>query len=396
MTKLTKRVVENLAPEPKERIVWDQELSGFGIRIYPTGRKVYIVQYRSFGRTRRKNLGQHGVLTADEARKDAKLVQADVARGGDPSAERKAKLRSPTVAQLGERFLTDYVALHCKPTTQRDYASIIRRTIGPILGPIKATEITRTDIIHFHHLKRATPYRANRSVAILSKMLNVAEDWGLRPFGSNPAIRIKKYREEEKKRYLKDEEQARLGEVLFDGLEAGEYSEYVVAAFYLLLLTGCRLKEIQTLKWEYVTPRHLELPDSKTGRRRIPLPQEACEVLAALPRRVGNPYVILGDKPDGYYNDLQKPWRKIRAKAGLEDVRLHDLRHTYASVAVMNGIDPFTLKEIMGHKNLSTTLRYAHLSDEVVQRAAGQIANRLAGALRRKPKGPPALQLVGK
>jgi integrase len=382
MPKLTKRLVENLTPEPKERIIWDQELSGFGIRIYPTGRRVYVVQYRSFGRTRRKNLGQHGVLTADEARKEAKLVQADVARGGDPSAERKAKLRSPTVAQLGERFLTDYVALHCKPTTQYDYANTIRKTICPILGSIKVSEITRADIAHYHHLKRATPYRANRSVAILSKMFNVAEDWGLRPYGTNPAMRVKKYREEEKKRYLKDEEQARLGEVLFNGLEAGEYSEYVIAAFYLLMLTGCRLKEIQTLKWEYVTPRHLELPDSKTGRRRIPLPLEACDVLDSLPRREGNPYVILGDHPNGYYNDLQKPCRKIRAKAGLQDVRLHDLRHTYASVAIMNGIDPFTLKEIMGHKNLSTTLRYTHLSDDAVQRAAGQIANRLAGVIR--------------
>jgi len=344
MTKLTKRVVECLVPEAKERFVWDQELSGFGIRIYPTGRKIYVVQYRSYGRTRRKNLGQHGVLTADEARREAKLVQADVARGGDPSAEHRIKMQSPTIADLGERFLSDYVALHCKPKTQQDYASIIRKTICPVIGSIKVTEITRTDIINFHHVKRDTPYRANRCVALLSKMLNLAEDWGLRPFGTNPARRIKKYREEEKKRYLKDEEQARLGEVLFDGLETGEYSEYVVAAFYLLMLTGCRLKEIQTLKWEYVTPHHLELPDSKTGRRRIPLPAEAYDVLEALPRRAGNPYVILGDKPDGYYNDLQKPWRKIRAKAGLEDVRLHDLRHTYASVAVMNGIDPFTLK----------------------------------------------------
>lgn len=393
MTKLTKRIVEGLAPEAKERIIWDQDLSGFGIRIYPTGRKVYLVQYRSSGRTRRKNLGQHGVLTADEARKEAKLAQADVARGGDPSAERKAKLRSLTVAALAERFLSEHVALHCKPSTHYDYSNTVRGTICPALGPMKITEITRADIANFHHQKRDTPYQANRAVALLSKMFNVAEDWGLRPQGSNPATRIKKYREVEKKRYLNDTEQAQLGETLFEGLDSGELSQYVVAAIYLLMLTGCRLKEIQTLQWGFVTSTHLELPDSKTGRRRIPLPREAQVVLNALPRREGNPYVILGDSPEGHYNDLQKPWRKIRAKAGMPDVRLHDLRHTYASVAVTNGIDPFMLKEIMGHKNLSTTLRYAHLADDAVQRAAGSIASRLANAMQRGATQPHGLRV---
>jgi integrase len=166
-------------------------------------------------------------------------------------------------------------------------------------------------------------------------------------------------------------------------LRGGEISRYVFAAFYLLLLTGCRLGEIQKLQWDFVTRTHLELPDSKTGRRRIPLPRAARDLLNTLDRRHGNPFVILGNHGTGYYHDLQKPWRKIRARAGLEDVRVHDLRHTYASVAVINGIDPFMLKEILGHKNLSTTLRYAHLSDDAVQKAAGQIANRMASALGR-------------
>jgi integrase len=168
---------------------------------------------------------------------------------------------------------------------------------------------------------------------------------------------------------------------LSDMLQSEEITRYVFAAFYLLLLTGCRLGEIQKLKWNYVTQRHLELPDSKTGRRRIPLPRPASALIGSLERRDGNPYVILGTHGQGHYNDLQKPWRKIRDRAGLSDVRIHDLRHTYASVAVMNGIDPFMLKEILGHKNLSTTLRYAHLSDDAVQKAAGQIANRLASML---------------
>ncbi|SEW19795.1 Site-specific recombinase XerD [Cognatiyoonia koreensis] len=381
MAKLTKRHVESIAPNTKERILWDDELSGFGLRVYPTGRKVYVVQYKLHGRTRRKNLGKHGVVTADEARREAKLCQADVARGADPSAERKSRLRSPSIKELGERFLSEHVALHCKPTTHYDYTNLLKNVVNPVLGGIKASEITFADIQAFHLKRRETPYQANRGVMVLSKMLNLAEDWGLRPMNTNPTRRVKRYPEEEKKRYLDEDEQERLGGVLADMLAQGEISRYVFAAFYLLLLTGCRLGEIQKLKWDYVTRTHLELPDSKTGRRRIPLPPPARRLLDSLEQREGNPYVILGTHGSGHYNDLQKPWRKIRAVAGLDDVRLHDLRHTYASVAVMNGIDPFMLKEILGHKNLSTTLRYAHLSDDAVQKAAGKIANRLAGAL---------------
>uniref|UniRef100_UPI004047A09D tyrosine-type recombinase/integrase n=1 Tax=Yoonia sp. TaxID=2212373 RepID=UPI004047A09D len=381
MAKLTKRHVDSLAAFEKDCILWDDDLAGFGVRLYPTGRKVFIVQYKLHGRTRRKTLGKHGVVTADEARRDAKLVQADVARGSDPSAERKARMRSPTIKELGERFLKEHVALHCKPTTLYDYTNLLKNVVTPILGGIKTSEITFVDIQAFHLKRKVTPYQANRCVMVLSKMLHLAEDWGLRPMNSNPTRRIKRYPEEEKKRYLSETEQERLGSVLAEMLEEGQITKYVFAAFYLLLLTGCRLSEIQKLKWNYVTDTHLELPDSKTGRRRIPLPREARTLMNMLDRRDENPYVILGNHGTGYYNDLQKPWRKIRERAGLCDVRVHDLRHTYASVAVINGIDPFVLKEILGHKNLSTTLRYAHLSDDAVQKAAGQIANRLAATL---------------
>jgi integrase len=224
-------------------------------------------------------------------------------------------------------------------------------------------------------------------------MFNLAEDWGLRTDGSNPARRIKKYREEEKKRYLSDDEQMRLGSALGDALESGLETEFVVAAISLLMLTGCRLGEILTLRWDYVTPHHLELPDSKTGRRRIPLPREAYDIIMDLPRMAGNPFVILGESETSHLVNINKSWHRIKAAAGMEDVRMHDLRHTYASVAVMSGIDPFLLKEIMGHKNLQTTLRYSHFADEAVQRAAGSVASKLAGALNRQSK-PQGLRVV--
>jgi integrase len=216
---------------------------------------------------------------------------------------------------------------------------------------------------------------------MLSKLFNLAEDWGLRQAGSNPARRIKKFREEEKKRYLSDEEQQRLGTVLGSVLSDGSETVHTVSALSLLIYTGCRLSEILSLKWDFVSAHHLELPDSKTGRRRVPLPHEAYDILTELPREPDNPYVILGRGYVGPLINLQKPWQRIRKLAGLENVRIHDLRHTYASVAMKSGVDPFTLKEIMGHKSLTTTLRYAHLADDAVQKAAGSVAARLALAV---------------
>ncbi len=380
--KLTKRTVEALPTKAKDYFVWDSELAGFGVRIFASGRKSYLVQYRAAGRSRRRSIGRHGVLTSDEARNEARKLLGDIAKGGNPAEERQARLRAPTMASLCERFLEDYAMNFCKPSTRRGYEIMMRTCIRPHFGTRKIADICRADIVAFHHEMRGRPYMANRCVSVLSRMFNLAEDWGLRAEGSNPARRIKKYREEEKKRYLSDAEQMRLGSVLASRMEEGLETPHVVAALYLLMLTGCRLGEILTLQWDFVTAHHLELPDSKTGKRRIPLPREAYDVIMSLERRTGNPFVILGETEDGHLINLQKPWSRIKKEAGLDDVRMHDLRHTYASVAVMSGIDPFLLKEIMGHRNLATTLRYAHFADEAVQRAAGSVASRLAQAIR--------------
>jgi integrase len=385
MFRLTKRSVEKLEITDQEYFVWDSELSGFGVRVMPSGRRSYLVQYRAGGRSRRRTIGQHGALTADQARLEARKLLGDVARGGNPAEDRQRELRDPTIGSLCDRFLNDYAAHHCKLTTRKGYQSYIETCIKPRLGSRKIGDIRRADVVAFHHDLRDRPYTANRAVAMLSKMFNLAEDWGLRREGSNPARRVQKFREEEKKRYLSDDEQVRLGQVLSNALETGEETEYAVAAISLLLLTGCRLGEFLTLKWDYVTPHHLELPDSKTGRRRIPRPREAYDIIMSLPRFAGNPYVILGESENGHLVNLQKPWLRIKQAAGIDNVRMHDLRHTYASVAVMSGIDPFLLKDIMGHRNLQTTLRYSHFADEAVQRAAGSVAGKLASALGRRP-----------
>src|SRR6056297_3594165 len=240
MFKLTKRSVEALEIAEKDYPVWDSELPGFGVRVYPSGRKTYILQYRVGRRTRRTTIGRHGVLTAEKARKEAQRLLGSVACGEDPSFEEQAKRLSPTAAGLCDRFLDEYVDQHCKPTTARDYRSIIRRFIRPRLGPLQIAEVTRADVVAFHHALRETPYQANRAASMLSKLFNLAEDWGLRPAGSNPARRIKKFREEEKKRYLSDEEQVRLGEALAEALEDGSESVHAASAVLLLIYTGCR------------------------------------------------------------------------------------------------------------------------------------------------------------
>lgn len=393
MARLTKRLVEGLEIKGSDYLLWDDELSGFGIRVFPSGRKTYLVQYRAQGRTRRRAIGQQGALTAEEARKEARRLLGEVAKGGNPSEDRKRHLDAPTMAFLCDKFLTDYAAHHCKTSTATGYEIVIRRYISPKLGPRKIDDVSRSDIVAFHHDLRHRPYMANRAVSILSKMFNLAEDWGMRSDSTNPARRIQKFKEEEKKRYLSDDEQTKLGCVLAEALESGEETPYAVAAIFLLLLTGCRLGEILTLRWEYIGPHHLELPDSKTGQRRIPLPAEARDILMSLPKVEGNPFVIVGEVEGQHLINLQKTWLRVRDRAGIPDVRMHDLRHTYASVAVMNGIDPFMLKEILGHKSLQTTLRYSHLADHAVQKAAGTVASRLASALRRETSRPKVASL---
>ncbi|MBL1435187.1 MAG: tyrosine-type recombinase/integrase [Rhodobacteraceae bacterium] len=381
MPKLTKRFVDKLAIKPTDYIVFDADVGGFAVRVFPSGRKSYLIQYRSGGRTRRLAIGKHGTVATDEARKEALRRLGEVAKGEDPSHARNQRLRAPSMAELCERYLTEHAQAHCKPNTLRNYRGLIKNHIQPRLGMFKAVDIRRSDIAEFHHSMRETPHQANRALATLSKMFNLAELWGIRPDGSNPVRLVPKYKEKPKERYLSHVELMRLGQVFFDAVYSGAESPFVVAAYQLLLMTGCRMSEIMTLKWEYVTATHLELPDSKTGKRRIPFSADAHAVLASLPRTLGNPYVIEGKLPNTHCADLQHAWQRLRKTAGLEDVRIHDLRHTYASMAVTNGIDLLTVGKILGHSNYQTTERYAHLADEAVRNASDRVSGMIAGAI---------------
>jgi integrase len=382
--KITKRTVEALKVATKDYIAFDTDLPGFGVRVMPSGRRFFLVQYRRHGRTRRVMLGQFGIVTAELARREATIKLGSV-RGanGDPAALRDAERQSTKMKELGERFLNQYVPVRCKPSTQAEYRRSVELFLDPFFAKQRVRSVTTADVAEFHGSLSHIPYQANRPLGVLSKMMSLAETWGMRDKHTNPCKDIERYTERKRERFLSPQELQRLGQAL----TAAEISEtetiYAVAAFRILLLTGCRLSEIQTLEWRHVDllAKELRLPDSKTGAKTVHLGDAAVALLEALPRVTGNQYVIVGKKENTHLTDLQHPWRRIRKAAGLEDVRIHDLRHTFASGGLLVGEGLAMIGKLLGHTQVQTTARYAHLASDPVKQAATKISDRLAQAL---------------
>ncbi len=388
--KVSKRSVDALVPGTKDSYLWDgghkDALAGFGVKITPTGRRVYLIQYRlggRSGRTRRLTVGQHGKTTAEKARIQAKIWLGDAAAGRDPATERDQAKAARSLGSVLDQFLEEHVDAKLRGSTSREYRRIVKLYVGQTLRRRPLAEVERADIARLHHAMREKPYQANRTLALLSKFFNWSERCGLRPDGSNPCRHVEKYREKKRERFLSEEEMARLGDALVQAEASGSASIWVIAAIRLLILTGARLNEILTLKWDYVNfeRQHLRLPESKTGIRSVYLNAPALEVLSSMPRIEGNPYVICGNKPGAHFVNLQKPWRRIREKAGLEDVRIHDLRHSFASVAAVGGMSLPVIGALLGHSQPQTTARYAHLSADPLKEASDIIARRISGAM---------------
>ena len=377
MAKITKRTVDALAGQERERVVWDDDLKGFGVRVHPSGRKVYIVKTRYRGRVIKMTIGPHGAVTPSYARVRAAEIITD-ARAGKNLAGRNTD--APTMIALGKRFLKEYVSTHCKTSTAEEYRRSVKLFIDPRIGRYRVPDIQRSDIAALHHEMRDTPYQANRTLGVLSKMFNLAELWDLRPDGTNPCRHVKRFREEKRERFLSDVEYQRLGAALKEIEVDGSETASAIAAVRLLMLTGCRLSEIQKLRWEHVDLQagELRLPDTKTGAKVVYLGDPAIAVLERIDRRDGNPWVIAGRKPGSHLTDLQHPWRRIRARAGLDDVRIHDLRHSFASGGLLVGEGLPMIGKLLGHTQVQTTARYAHLANDPVKSAANRIASRIA------------------
>lgn len=377
--RVSKANVERLASGDMIR---DTDLTGFGVRRQKGG-PIYFLQKRIGKRIRWMTIGPHGSpWTPEAARKEAYRLLGQIAGGSEPVTKRQDLADKPTVKEAAERFMAEH-GVRLKAGSYEKYRYLIDRYIVPELGDRLVERIARPDVLKLHTAMAAKPPLANYAVSVLSKMMSWAEEHGLRPSQSNPCFKIKKFRENKRQRYLSQEEYERLGGVLarVEGIDRENLT--IVAALRLLMLTGARVNEILSLAWRSVDLERalLLLPDSKTGQKVIRLNPQAVEVLRAIPRVDGNPYVVVGRRPGEHLVNLQKPWRRIRVEAGLGDVRIHDLRHSYASVAAAAKGSLPMIGRLLGHNHQNTTARYAHLADDPVDDLNAAVGERIARAI---------------
>jgi integrase len=409
MPKLSKRTVDAIRPDPAGRdvFVWDTgdgALKGFGVRMKPSGVASYLVQYRTKeGRTRRLAIGKVGVLTPDEARVIAGDKLKEAAKGGDPSAERhRVRREALTITQLADLYLAEGPAAkpNKKASSWATDRSNIERHVKPLLGRKVAASLTHDDVVKFQRdvangkskadiktRKRGRaivdggPGTAARSLAVLGAML----EWAARPhrklIPANPAKGAKLFRGGKRERFLSEAELAKLADALAAMETEHRLSPTATTAIRLLLLSGCRKSEILSLRWDWVDVERgaLRLPDSKTGAKVVPLAAAAVQLFAELPRQ--GDYVLPAAKGSGYYTGLQKDWERVRARAGLEGVRIHDLRHSFASFAVADGNSLYLIGKALGHKQARTTEIYADLADNPIRAVADRTATRIAAAM---------------
>lgn len=421
--RLTQDLVAGLEPRASDYVVWCKALPGFGCRVRPTGSKSFIAQYRIGGRnapTRKVTLGSYGKLTVDEARKAAKGVLAGAELGQDEATERAKKRAEMTVSQLCDEYLRDGCELKKASTLATD-RSRIDRHIKPLLGRRQIGDVSRADIERFMRdvatgktavdVKTKKQGRAivtggkgtaTRTVRLLGGIFTYAVERGY--IATSPRAGVKTYADGKGERFLSLDELERLGASLREAETTGlpwsfndeklakhrpvkdenrreVISPHAIAAIRLLLLTGARAGEILNLRWSDVDFERgiLNLADSKTGAKKVVLGAPALAVLAEVPR-VGD-YVIAGADPEKPRSDLKRPWARITGHAGLEGVRLHDVRHSFASVGAAAGMGLGMVGKLLGHSSPTTTARYSHLADDPVRRAADSISSAISSAI---------------
>jgi integrase len=408
--KITKRAVDDLAANANAEVVlWDQEVRGFGIRARVGGAKTYILHYRAgTGRgapLRKLTIGKHGSpWTPDMARTEAKRLLGLIASGEDPAERRADERKALAVSELCDLYLAEG-ATHKKPSTLKADRGRIVHHIKPLLGRRRVDKITRGDVermlvdVKTGKTSAPRPKEGKRRpgsivtggsgvsaqcVALMGTLLAFAVTRGLRP--DNPAHGVKKPPVRKMERFLSEDEIARLA-IALDAEANRTGNPYPAAAIKLLLLTGGRRGEIIGLQWQHVDfeRRCLRLPDSKTGAKVIYLNAPALEVLAGLPRMSTNSHVVPGKREGAPLVGIDKVWFRVRAAAGLQDVRLHDLRHSFASMGVAGGLSLPVIGALLGHKHAATTARYAHLSADPLRAANDVVGTRITAAMKRKP-----------
>jgi integrase len=400
--KLTKRSVESL-PAAAAPVIWyDDKLAGFGVRVMPSGRRFYFARYRNkHGRSRWFTIGEHGKVTADAARTKAqRILQAVAVDGSDPSGEREAFRAAPTVSDLLNRYITEHVERRNRARTQVSFKGIVDRDIRPDLGHLQVAAVTRQDMHKFHAARAETPRQANLILAVCSKAFSLAELWEMRPEGSNPCARIQRYPENHRERFLSAEELGRLGATLRQAETVGLpwkkggrtlYRRVVTGAIELLLYTGCRLSEVLNLRWENVDfdTGVITLSETKSGRPQlVTINAPARQVLKTLAAAEKSEWVlpsVSSAKRPISKAGIEAAWLRIRMVAQIEDVRLHDLRHTVGTYAGQSGANAFLVRDLLRHKNLAMTGRYVNRSDNPVRTLSDQVGERISAAMAGKP-----------
>ena len=346
----------------------------------PSGRKTYIVKYRDRGRAVKVTIGPHGAISPAAARARAAEIVTAARTGKDLSGRDLRDSRAPTVAELGRRFLDESVTDHCKPNTKRQYRKMVEGYILPRLGTRRVPDVQRIDVVSLHHDMRATPDErqpdARDAVADVRGGRALADPPGrLQPVSEHQAFSGRASRAVSLGRGIQPPGRSPEG-----GRTGGSERPSATAAIRLLMLTGCRKAEILTLRWEYVDldRGEMRLPDSKTGAKIVHLDDPAITVLRGLTREDGNPWVITSPKPGEPLSDVYDQWHRIRCRAGIKDVRLHDLRHSYASGGLLVGEGLTMIGKLLGHNKEETTARYAHLANDPLKAAANRIASRIA------------------
>lgn len=359
--------------------LWDSLLPGFGLRIYPSGRKAFVLSYRAAGRKRMMTIGAYGVLKLDQARDIARQKLAAVIGGADPLAEKQKAARGATMKTL----CADYIERHAKPFKKSWEADERRlnRQIIPVWGARQVASITRADVsaLFYDIGKKAAHYEANRALAVLGKMFECAIAWGYLPDNAaNPARKIKKYPERKRERWVTPEEMPKLAAAI-----NGEQNIYIRSAFWLYLFTGLRRGELLNLKRDNIdwTRAEICLPDTKAGRSfTAPLSGPALAILRGIPEEEGNPYLFPGRRTGRPLVELKMAWERIRTGAGVPDVRIHDLRRTVGSWLAQAGNSLHLIGRVLNHSNPSTTAIYARFQNDTVRQALEEHGRRLLAA----------------
>ncbi len=385
--KLTKTVVEAARPEKAPYELRDAAIPGFLLKVTPAGRKVFMVAYvANNGQRRKPAIGRFGEITVEQARAIAQDWLADVRKGEDPSAEKSAARRAPTVKELFERFITDYSEPRNKPSTVEANRGYGKLYIIPHLGQIKAADVTRADISSLMKKMSKFPTNANRVLSAVRKMFNMAEVWGLRSDGSNPCRHVPKFPERGKTRLITDAELKGLYAYLNKAEAEGLEHPFILLAVRLQFEFAARMSEILKLEWAWVDldNRRVEWPDSKTGGMSKPMSAEAVRLLEAAPRLEKSPYVcpsILDPNRPMPKHTYYKGWRRILGRAGLPHIGTHGIRHRSATDIANSGIPIKVGMALTAHKTVTMFMRYVHTEDGPVRAAADAVASRRQGLI---------------